>query len=217
MPAAVPAAFAPSGFASVSGTSFAAPIVAGAIAWIWTVRPELDKTQVMELVRRTARDVEAPGRDPDTGFGVLDIPAALSAPAPPRDPAEPNDAVELVRPGARVPKPALTAPGRVRTSLTARVDAFDDPRDVYRFYVPAGRRVVATLRSTRGVELAPIGVRPAGLAVQTARAGSTRTLTATNRSRRGAFAFLNAFLRQEGAFPDGSYTLTLRTTAAARR
>ena len=30
------------------------PLVAGAAAWVWTVRPDLDNTQLFELMRRSA-------------------------------------------------------------------------------------------------------------------------------------------------------------------
>lgn len=79
---AVPPDADASGYRVDSGRSFSAPIVAGAAAWVWTVRPELDKTQLMELIRRSARDIGAPGRDEGSGFGLLDVPAALTARRP---------------------------------------------------------------------------------------------------------------------------------------
>jgi subtilisin family serine protease len=33
-----------------SGTSFSAPLVSGAAAWVWTTRPELDNTQLFEVM-----------------------------------------------------------------------------------------------------------------------------------------------------------------------
>ncbi len=51
------------GWRTGDGTSFAAPIVSGAAAWVWTVRPELDATQLFEVMRRSAVDIGAPGRD----------------------------------------------------------------------------------------------------------------------------------------------------------
>ena len=48
---------------TASGTSFSSPLVAGAAAWIWTVRPELTAGQVAEILRRSARDLGTPGRD----------------------------------------------------------------------------------------------------------------------------------------------------------
>ena len=72
---------ADTGYRVFSGTSFAAPMVAAAAAWVMTVRPELHVTQLFDVMRLSARDVAAPGYDERTGFGILDIPAALAHPA----------------------------------------------------------------------------------------------------------------------------------------
>ena len=64
IPAAIPVAFNADGYATLSGTSFAAPIVAGAAAWVWTARPQLDNTQVFDLMRWSAtRPRSEPGFD----------------------------------------------------------------------------------------------------------------------------------------------------------
>jgi len=117
----------PDGYTTARGTSVAAPFVSATLAWVWTRRPELDHTQLVELIRRTARDVAPPGRDEQTGFGVIDIAAALAAPAPIPDPLEPNDDVRW----ATTPAPA---------SLAARIDAVEDAEDVYRVDLAAGGR-----------------------------------------------------------------------------
>ena len=83
----------------LDGTSFSTPLVSGASAWVWTVRPELDATQLFEVMRRSAVDVGRRGRDDASGFGLLNVPAALAYPPPARDPFEPNDDIEFVRPG----------------------------------------------------------------------------------------------------------------------
>jgi subtilisin family serine protease len=86
IPVAVPTFFNASGFASFDGTSFSAPLVAGAAAWVWTVRPDLDPTQLEDIMRNSARDVGPKGWDADTGFGILSIPAALAAKIPAKGP-----------------------------------------------------------------------------------------------------------------------------------
>ncbi len=120
IPTAVPFSFDPSGYSLGTGTSYSAAIVSAATAWVWSARPELRATQIFEVMRRSARDVGPPGFDEDTGFGLLDIPSALSAPAPPPDPLEPNDDISHVATPFWVPKsrPArpLTAPGRAARS-----------------------------------------------------------------------------------------------------
>jgi hypothetical protein len=211
IPAAVPTLFTPVGFAPLSGTSFSAPIVAGAVAWIWTARPELEKTQVIELVRRSARDLGSAGRDPDTGFGLLDLPRALTLAAPAVDPSEPND--DLVQLGRT---PPVTIPGRGRARVDARIDPLDDPRDLYRVFVPAGRRVTVALRSTRSTGLGLGGAAASGLAARVTGAGRARILTLTNRGRRGRYAPVSVSLGAGGSIASATYSLTLATARAPR-
>jgi hypothetical protein len=211
IPVAVPTIFTPTGFTRLPGTSFAAPIVSGALAWIWTTRPELEKTQVIELLRRTARDLGPRGRDADTGFGLLDLPRALTFATPPVDPAEPNDDLTQAR-----RTPPLTAPGRGRAAVAARIDPIDDPRDLYRVFVPAGRRLTVALRSSRPVGLGVGGALPSGLSARVTGAGRARALAVTNRGRRGLVTLVGVSIGTAGSITSATYTLTL-TTARARR
>jgi len=57
--------------ATESGTSFAAPRVAGLAALHLSQRPNLSPEEVEELLKRSAIDVGPPGKDPETGWGVL--------------------------------------------------------------------------------------------------------------------------------------------------
>jgi subtilisin family serine protease len=140
----------------VSGTSFSSPLVAGAAAWVWTVRPDLDNTQLFEVMRRSARDIDPPGHDPRSGFGALDVGRALTWTAPIRDPLEPNDDVEFVRPDGffATGLAPLTTGTRTRSSLIARLDTIEDPRDLYRIWLPARRAVRVTIRSAGDVNTA---------------------------------------------------------------
>jgi subtilase family protein len=138
------------------GTSFSSPIVAGAAAWIWTARPELTASQVAEVLRRSARDIGPPGRDPASGFGLLDVAAALALPAPVKDPFEPNDDVDEVDPTRDMylsKQPPLTTSARRTGRIAGRVDEWEDPRDVFRIWLPAHRRVVATLKANENGDL----------------------------------------------------------------
>jgi len=68
------------GVMRVSGTSFAAPLVAGAVAllqdrWPWLKQYPDETTQI---IFRSARDLGAPGVDPVYGWGELDIAASQS-------------------------------------------------------------------------------------------------------------------------------------------
>jgi thermitase len=146
--AAVPTSYDPSGYASgLDGTNYAAALVSAAAAWVWTLRPTLDATQLFDLMRRTARDVGSPGFDLATGFGIVNIPAALTAPAAARDPSEPNDDIVQVRPGGLSVdgQPPLTTSSKPSTRISARIEESEDPRDLYRIWVPAHRVVRATV------------------------------------------------------------------------
>ncbi|MBD2844433.1 peptidase S8 [Paenibacillus sp. IB182496] len=64
-------------YAALSGTSMASPHVAALAALIRSHNPELDNEAVMELMRASAIDLGAPGRDSYFGFGQIDVAGAL--------------------------------------------------------------------------------------------------------------------------------------------
>ncbi|MFD1985062.1 S8 family serine peptidase [Mesorhizobium newzealandense] len=72
---------APSGAGSdvVTGTSFAAAIVTGAIANLIHAAPDRTADEIEKALAATAKDLGPKGRDNDFGFGLLDIKAAESA------------------------------------------------------------------------------------------------------------------------------------------
>jgi subtilisin family serine protease len=197
------------GFSSVDGTSFAAPLVAGAAAWVWTARPSLDNTQLFQLLRSSATDLGPAGWDPDYGYGLLDLPAALAMPAPSSDPQEPNEDVDEVRPGGvfgTQANPVLRA-----GALSARVDAVDDPRDVYRIALPAGKRVTVRV-STPGLTLTIWG--PRTTSVLEARSARKRDVLARGSLAAAARGTGNVGYVEVGLRPgtrEASYKLTVST------
>ena len=152
---ATPAFYNPTGYSTENGTSFSAPLVGAAAAWVSTVRPGMDITQLFDLMRVGVRDVGLPGWDSDHGFGILDLPSVLTRPIPGVDPQEPNDDINQVKAGGlfRTATPALTRPGRGRASLVASLDYTEDPVDVYRVFAPAKRRVYFTVTPDSDVDL----------------------------------------------------------------
>jgi len=66
----------------MSGTSMAAPAVAGAVAALLAQRPELSVAEVRRLLRLSARDKGEPGQDAVFGPGVLDLRALLDTESP---------------------------------------------------------------------------------------------------------------------------------------
>ncbi|MDX2240272.1 MAG: DUF4114 domain-containing protein [Leptolyngbyaceae cyanobacterium bins.302] len=60
------------------GTSVAAAKVTGAVSLLWAANPGLNYTQVVDLLKRTATDLQTPGWDAETGAGLLNISAAVN-------------------------------------------------------------------------------------------------------------------------------------------
>lgn len=67
------------GYASVSGTSFAAPVTAGVAALVMAANPSLSPAQVEQILKSTARDLGAAGYDVYFGHGRVDAGAAVTA------------------------------------------------------------------------------------------------------------------------------------------
>lgn len=134
------------GYQIMDGTSFSAPMVSAALAWVRAARPDLTPDRVVQAVRLTAKDVVAPdgqnrpGWDPLTGFGVLNVDNALAVPAeklPIADPLEPNDNLVWVD-GTAFGKPSAPVwQGGKQVQIDALLDKQEDPVDVYRIVVPA--------------------------------------------------------------------------------
>src|SRR5262245_4858846 len=66
------------GYLQISGTSLAAPHVAGAVGLLAAAKPELSDSDFQRVLRETADDLAAPGPDAETGAGRLDIARALA-------------------------------------------------------------------------------------------------------------------------------------------
>jgi subtilisin family serine protease len=67
------------GVYQISGTSFAAPQVAGAVALLKQAFPQLTATQLVQRLIDSAQDVGTPGDDSLYGSGILDIHRAFQA------------------------------------------------------------------------------------------------------------------------------------------
>lgn len=80
--APAPPPVSPNGYGVSDGTSNATAIVSGVAALVRARYPELDAANVVNRLIRTARDRGAPGRDPEYGFGVVDVLAALTESVP---------------------------------------------------------------------------------------------------------------------------------------
>ena len=133
-------------YLNAEGTSFAAPQVSAAAAMLLAVDPTLTNSQVAAILEQTTDDVNATngcpqctlGRDRFSGSGRLDVAnavAALQAPLPAPDKYETNDdagtqAAQLW--GKTIP-------------VSASIDYYDDPVDVYKVAIGPGEQLKAKL------------------------------------------------------------------------
>ena len=222
IPIAVPHRKNASGYSKGTGTSYAAAIVAGAAAWVWTMRPDLQASQVAEILRRSARDLGTPGPDNDSGWGLLDVAAALRTPAPPPDPQEPNDDIWYVLPIGEPSSgaPALTTPRRGETTITASVMAIKDPVDVYRVWAPAGGTATATVTPAAGLVLRlwsdqtpTVYEKGAGRRADLLATGSPEGVRYRNRTAHGRFLYLEVSVAGN---PRPAHFYTLSVSARQR-
>src|SRR5881398_3211753 len=141
----------PDEFRHAAGTSFAAPQVTAAAAVLLALRPTLQADQVVNILERSATDVNASNgckqcpllRDTFSGWGRLDVARAVGAldgVIPPPDRYEPNDDAgsSAVRLSARV------------TAVKATIDFWDDQVDVYKLYLRKGRHLRLALNGPEG-------------------------------------------------------------------
>jgi hypothetical protein len=156
IPLAIPVVFdvedgVADGITLASGTSFSSPIVAGAAAWLATVRPTLSNGQLADVLRRSARDVHSPGYDPATGYGIIQMGAAILTPEPEPDLLEPNDGISFINGSVFAkPDPYVWKGTPAKRTFGGSVDRVEDPIDVYRVRLPARSRARIRVRPSFG-------------------------------------------------------------------
>jgi hypothetical protein len=208
----------PDGYSVADGTSFAAPMVSAAIAWLRAARPELRADQAADLIRYNARDIGRPKYDSSTGYGVVALGAALAGKATLHDPGEPNDNIEWVdgRMFTRPDLPIYSGSGKA-TRFTASIDRIEDPHDVYRVKVRGHSRVHVTAKPLFGHitlrALAPAAKslsQRSRVVARSARPGKrTERITIVNGSRRTRTFFV-ALDVPNGLLLNAAYTLTAK-------
>lgn len=100
-------------YAYATGTSFAAPEVAGIAALVWAAAPSLTNVQVATILEQTATRPVGVGWTPTAGWGVVDARAALEA-ATGRSSADSLTLSRLHVGGPRRPGATVTATVRAR-------------------------------------------------------------------------------------------------------
>lgn len=124
-------------YAYGQGTSFSAPLVAGAAALVRQVSPGLRADQVGDVLRRSARQTIGSGWNPGTGAGVLDIGAATALAA----------RYDATAPELSLSAEAGTGTVRIRANAEDRVGAGHDV---------AGDATVGAEYSRDGFSFAPL-------------------------------------------------------------
>ncbi|HEY9055173.1 MAG TPA: S8 family serine peptidase [Rectinemataceae bacterium] len=64
-------------YEDMSGTSMSTPFVTGLVAYMLTFEPELTAGQIKTILEETAMDVGPAGWDAGTGYGIVDVKAAV--------------------------------------------------------------------------------------------------------------------------------------------
>jgi len=205
------------GYEAVTGTSFSAPMVAAAAAWLRAAKPGYRADQVAQALRASARDLGPKGWDSATGYGMLSVLGALSNPAPAIDPHEPNDDMAWINGKAtgRVDTPIWRRGAR---KLRALVDKYEDPADVYRVVFPPRARVRVSLTPRFGnADLAAFTRSATSTADDEQLIGRSRrkgkrrdTLTLRNPSRRPRSAYLVVFIDRRTRTLDSRYELRVQ-------
>lgn len=173
------------GLTRMDGTSFSAPMVSGVASWLIAARPGLAPSQYADLLRATAKDVDRAGWDRVSGFGAVNLAAALTAPVPAADRGEPNDDATQVD-GRAFDKPDPYISGTVKATAAP----VEDPADWYRVRVKA--RSTKTIRLTKAAD----DLSLAGYQGTTRVASAPKTIKLRNPSSRSRAFF--AVVRASG-------------------
>ena len=117
-----------------SGTSFAAPQVAGAAALVWAANPTLTRDQVSWILKRSA---SGDGRwTKGLGYGILDVGRAVASAQNGGEIVPPARAFAALRVSGALRRQARRTRIRVRATLRSQLSAIS----------PAGRRVSLQVR-----------------------------------------------------------------------
>lgn len=98
------------GYANVSGTSFSSPFTAAAVALIFSANNKLSPVDAENILKSTAVDLGAVGKDPYFGAGRIDVARAVNA------------AKSFAASDTQAPQVAIVAPGGGKVSGLVAVD-----------------------------------------------------------------------------------------------
>jgi subtilisin family serine protease len=142
LPLAVQEGFVAPGYGVKSGTSMAAPYVAGVVALIYASHPGITPYQVTRILQATSGGAMAGyGRSRRFGWGAVNPLLAAQAQAPVDDLSEINDDVKWL------PQRDTMRLTGTPILLTARMDYNDDQFDTYAVQLRKGERMKVTIVS----------------------------------------------------------------------
>ncbi|CAM4039950.1 S8 family peptidase [Cohnella lubricantis] len=107
-------------YAALSGTSMACPHVSALASLVRSANPGLSNEQVMALLRQTAKDLGAAGKDSQYGYGQIDVNAAVKAASTrsETDAAGTAGAANADQAPSDLTEPAQTLPDWIRQQLS---------------------------------------------------------------------------------------------------
>lgn len=182
------------GYGAISGTSAAAPQVAGTAALILARNPHLSPLDVRQLLYQTANDLGQAGWDRNTGYGLLDVSRAVRT-RPSFDFHEPNNNAQGAKP--------FPIESQLRAQLTQ-----SDPIDWYYMDIPYDGKVTLTASVTSQVG-SPMAATfyPENRSPVTYYIGNGDTLTIPAKAGR-----MEIKLERSGGVASFTYLLTSRFT-----
>lgn len=205
------------GYATLDGTSFAAPMVASAATWVAAVRRNLTVDQLAQVIKLSAIDLDRDGWDPNTGYGLVQLGNALRVRAPANDPLEPNENIFWVNGKIfRNPDPRVYDGKPRRRRFKARVDQFEDPSDVYRTRFPRKSRTRITVVPSYGdTDLAifrgnarSTSAPPVGLSQRVG--GARDSFVIENNRRRSVARYVEIYIDPSARGLDAGYSLRFK-------
>lgn len=144
------------GYGIAAGTSISSPIVAGVVALMWSVNPELSPDQIVFILEDTATDFGTVGHDTSFGFGRVQAELAVAAAGSATSDNSPSDTVP---PAASIQTPTVGA--TLSGSAIVEVVAFDDRAvthiDLYVDHTLVGRDVTSPFSFAWDTRLVPDG------------------------------------------------------------
>jgi subtilisin family serine protease len=188
------------------GTSFAAAIASAGALLVRAAWPAVRPEQILAMVERSATDMTAAtgcrrcgeGRDPATGWGRLNVAAAVNwdGRLPLRDRDEPND--DVGSRSWRIRRQSVSLLGR-------SIDYWNDPNDVYAVRLRRGGRLAVTLTGKAAANVDLVVWKPGTRRI------SERTTSMVAAQSRQPVGELD-FVRLRRAARPGIYYIQVRVT-----